>query len=273
MPISLPPYMARPELHLLYEHFGALTAQICSAIKLHKAPLNIGATRELFVAAFLRRHLPRSLWVSRGEILDSTGARSGDCDVVVARTTSLAIPSDPGESIYLFLAEGVDSVVEVKSHLDGDELDRCIAACRRIKSLKTGNNPNGDPGTPDIAVVPRGYNREPLNRIRYFVVAFDGLATDTLGRKLASSYADAADYQRNGIDGICLLDRSYIYKNDGLIWPADHEHAGKPMLVRNTDDLLCLYLHLVSAATFTIHKSTYFADYLDRGSADAPPVV
>lgn len=273
MPISKPPYIAKPELHVLYEHFGTLTEQILTATKLHKAPLNIGATRELFVGTFLRRHLPRSLWVARGEILDSTGARSGDCDVVVARSSSPAIPSDPGESIYLFLAEGVDSVVEVKSFLTSDELAGCMESCRRIKGLRTGNHPEGDPGTPDIAIVPRGYNREPLNRIRYFVVAFDGLSTETVSKKLAASYASPEDYYRNGIDGVCILDRAYVYKNDGLVWPDDHEHAGKPMLVRQTDDLLCLYLHLVSAATFTIHKSTYFADYLQRGAADGPPVV
>jgi hypothetical protein len=274
MPISQPPHMTRPTLRLFYEHFGQLARQMKEAYTLHMAPLNIGATRELFVSNFLRRHLPNALWVGRGEIIDSDGTRSGDCDVVVYRSTGPTIPTDAGETLHLFQAEGVDSVVEVKSFLSSDEMERCEAACRRIKSLRTGNRPDGEPGFPDIAIVPQGYNPEALSWIRYFVVAFDGISNDLIIDHLRRAHGNKAqDYYRYGIDGLCVLDRSYVYKNDGLIWPADSElakNAGNP-LVRSTGDLLCLYVHLTSAAAFTIHKSLHFADYLQRGGSDEPP--
>ncbi len=265
--------MTKPELHLLYQHFGQLARQMQETHRLHRAPLNIGASRELVVAAFLRRHLPKSLWVGRGEILDASGNRSPDCDVVVYRATSPAIPSDPGETLHLFFAEGVDAVVEVKSTLTGNELARCIDSCRRVKMLRTGSRADGEPGFPDIAFVPQGYNPEALSWIRYFVVAFDGISDASMLEALKLAHQDnVTDYYRYGIDGVCFLDRSYIYKNDGLIWPADSDHsrnAGSPLL-RTTDDLLCLFLHLVTPASFTVHKSLFYSDYLQRGGTDAP---
>jgi hypothetical protein len=85
---------------------------------------------------FLERHLPRSLSVGHGEVVDMHGNRSAQSDVVVLnedQPLGLAGPSsDPG----VFIIEGVSAVGEVKSVLTKSSLDDAIRKGAQLKSLR-----------------------------------------------------------------------------------------------------------------------------------------
>lgn len=94
------------------------------------------------IRSFLREYLPRRLEVGHGEIIDTSGARSSETDVIIVTDDHpFTFARDlPG----LFFVEGVCGVGEVKAVLGPDELAdtlmrrrRCVWGCaRRINGFQ-----------------------------------------------------------------------------------------------------------------------------------------
>ncbi len=95
-----------------------------------------GREREaLVVAKYLDHYLPPSLPAVHGaEILDSTGNRSAECDVVIedASTPPLYL----GDTFRLIPVEWAHGVIEVKSKLDTTQLQDAQTKIARAKSLR-----------------------------------------------------------------------------------------------------------------------------------------
>lgn len=93
-----------------------------------------GGPREWFVREFLREHLPTTVEIGQGEIIDrnsrpnpSRDAQRPQVDVVVYRSDLPRIPFGQGSAA--FLVEGVLATMEIKSRLTFDGLLRaCDAA-------------------------------------------------------------------------------------------------------------------------------------------------
>ena len=73
-----------------------------------------GSEREFFVKNVLENVIAPPFRIGNGDITDSYGNRSGQCDVVIEYANSISFPILAG-SPRLYLAEGVCAVIEVKS--------------------------------------------------------------------------------------------------------------------------------------------------------------
>lgn len=113
---------------------GQMRAALEEARAGHRHAGAKGTVAESAFRLFLTRHLPRSLSVGQGEIVDKKGNRSGQTDVVVTDFDHPLTfrPDEPG----LFFVEGVVGAGEVKSILTGGELTKTLKASVRFKTLE-----------------------------------------------------------------------------------------------------------------------------------------
>jgi hypothetical protein len=98
--------------------------------------LSKGEAVEETVREFLRRHLPTSLGVVSGQIVDSQGSMSRQMDVIIydaARTPSLFISKSGG--IHVVPSEGVIAAVEVKTKLTLGQIDSVMENMKSVKTL------------------------------------------------------------------------------------------------------------------------------------------
>ena len=93
-----------------------------------------GDGSEEILRRFLKKYLPKGLEVGKGEIIDHTGRRSKQCDVVIynpLRAPTFAQSDDH----QVFPAEGVVAVIEVKTRLAKSDVAPIIEAMKAVKSL------------------------------------------------------------------------------------------------------------------------------------------
>lgn len=95
---------------------------------------NKGASAEAAFREALARFLPRRLQLGTGEVIDTHGRRSPQCDVIIATDhhPNWFTRDDPA----LFLIEAVAGVGEVKSVLTSAHLASAIANTRSFRELQ-----------------------------------------------------------------------------------------------------------------------------------------
>lgn len=94
-----------------------------------------GGERAVALAEFLQKHLPGMFGVGSGEAIDYRDNRTGELDIFVYDKTTAAPIQSSNESL-LVPAEALYLVIEVKSVLTQDELDKCMLAAKRVRSLR-----------------------------------------------------------------------------------------------------------------------------------------
>jgi len=117
------------------------------AVREQKLTLSLAETRATFAQSgdkgsdlerafreFLRVHLPRRYEVGQGEVIDSSGHRSGQTDVVVTDDDNLF--SAPEGTPGLFLVEAVAAAAEVKATLTTQGVADSLEKARRFKELQ-----------------------------------------------------------------------------------------------------------------------------------------
>ena len=100
-------------------------------------PVHKGTLRENFIREFVAGHIGDDLGVSSGEIFDSEriiGDPANQIDVVIY-TKNFPKIRIVSEEINAFMCESVHAIIEVKSFLDEDELDKAYTVANRICSL------------------------------------------------------------------------------------------------------------------------------------------
>jgi hypothetical protein len=98
--------------------------------------LHKGTPREAFIKEFLESHLPSSVSIGTGEIIDSNskpGEQRNQFDIVIYKKNFPKL--DFGGGISGFLIESVIATIEVKSTLDEEGLKQAILAANNIKKL------------------------------------------------------------------------------------------------------------------------------------------
>lgn len=113
---------------------GQMKLKLAEARKLFEHKGDKGTHVEDAVRSFFAQYLPRRYAVGQGEVIDSSGGRSTQIDVVVANEDHpfTFVQDRPG----LFFVEGVSAVGEVKSILTSDELAKTIENSRVFKRLR-----------------------------------------------------------------------------------------------------------------------------------------
>lgn len=105
------------EIRAMYEHTG-----------------NKGSNAEKILRDFLQQFLPPYYRIGEGEVIDQTGAHSRQIDIVITNEyhpylNDLTAPS-------IFIIEGVSCVAEVKSVLNGEELEKALKNSLSFKRLE-----------------------------------------------------------------------------------------------------------------------------------------
>lgn len=149
----------------MFAHMAAVEDHLLATSKI---PANSGHTlhkgtpREAFIKEFLEAHLPSTLAIGSGELIDSESMPAKprrQFDLVIYKRSLPKL--DFGGGISGFLAESVVATIEVKSTLDKAGMQQAITAAREAKLLKKSETWSFSSGYVPPAI---------LN----FVVAYDG---------------------------------------------------------------------------------------------------
>lgn len=193
-----------------------------------------GGERAGALASFLREHLPSTLGVGKGEAIDFKDKRTGELDLVVYDRAGSA-PIEVGTESLLLPCESLYVVVEVKTTLTQEELDKSYVHAKKVRALRPFKKRFVGPG--DGGPAPKDGNP----RCLYVIFAYD----TNLGRedwltkeheriKLA---ARRAQCHVDCVDRVVVLDR-------GMISPSD----ARGKVVENDGESIFLevYLHIVN---------------------------
>lgn len=96
-----------------------------------------GDVAQAMVRELLTNHLPPSLGVTGGEVVDSLNSTSGQADIIIydTRRTPMIFTS-PDRSSHAVPAEGVVGVVEVKSRLQKKDLPQLVEHAGKLARLE-----------------------------------------------------------------------------------------------------------------------------------------
>ncbi len=122
----------------LLNSFSAQEVSLSAALMQTRAENNHGGVKgsrvEVAVREFLRNRLPRRLDIGHGEVIDQSGRRSRQLDVVVS---DLDQPfSGSGDDPALFLVDGVAACGEVKTTLTTGNMSDLIEKGSALKRLR-----------------------------------------------------------------------------------------------------------------------------------------
>jgi hypothetical protein len=176
--------------------------------------LHKGTPREAFIRQFLESHLPASVAIGTGELIDANsqaGAPRNQFDIVIYKRTYPKL--DFGGGVSGFLIESVIATVEVKSTLTYSDLEQAIKAAHNAKAL----TPNVTTSFVAGYVPPKVLN---------YVVAYDGPAhMDTVYGWVPQIHGQlgvtiqnlpAIEDQRlqtpsPSVDGVFVLKKGFLY--------------------------------------------------------------
>lgn len=125
---------------MLFSHMAAVEDQLLATSRIPANSghsLHKGTPREAFIKEFLESHLPSTLAIGSGEIIDSESQPASprrQFDLVVYKRNLPKL--DFGGGISGFLAESVIATIEVKSLLDKPGMYQAITAAQEAKRLK-----------------------------------------------------------------------------------------------------------------------------------------
>ena len=156
---------------------------------------SIGSNRETFIKEFIEKSFPKKFVVGTGEIFDSEGRVSKQCDVVVCDEL---LPVFDYSSTQQFVAEGVFSHIEVKSNLTSDELTKSLEVTKSVKKI----NKKVD------AVMHTG---DLPDKVFSCIFAYKGVSKEKAREKLTEYYISESKIAKK-IDAICVLNEYIILK-------------------------------------------------------------
>jgi len=114
-----------------------LRAQLAQARALADHAGTKGTVLEEAVMAALTAHLPEKFGLTSGQVADSDGRISGQCDIIVYdRLATPMLGVAPAGRTSLVPAEGVVAVVEVKTNLQPSGLEQIVEHMKKVKALK-----------------------------------------------------------------------------------------------------------------------------------------
>lgn len=217
---------------MLLAHMSAVEEQLLATSKIPANSghsLHKGTPREAFIREFLEAHLPSTLAIGTGEIINSESSPNSarrQFDIVIYKRNLPKL--DFGGGVSGFLVESVIATIEVKSTLDKAGMEQAITAAYQAKKLKKNEQWSFSSGYIPPAI---------LN----FVVAYDGpQQMDTvlgwiieIENKLGFAGNDLPLGEQRirvpseSIDGVFLLDRGFVTFDNFPIGFLNDEARGK----------------------------------------------
>lgn len=187
--------MKRPLLYEYFEQSEKLLLAEYKCSKLQQSSRNLGDNRELFCNSFLSKVLPHSLKISRGEVWDGKGIKTGQLDTVIVRDDT---PSLNFGDANTHLVEGVYAVIEIKSNLTKRKLGEAIKTLSPVSELSIHEE-----GISILSRPPDKILKRPLR----CVFAYEGASWESLVEEIESQ--NAWDI----VDLICVLGQGALIRN------------------------------------------------------------
>ena len=179
-----------------------------------------GTARENALMKYLRPHIPDKFEFSDGIIIDSFDHQSCQVDVIIHDRIATPFLQDQ-DLANVIPIESVYAVIEVKSTLTKDELIKCIANIKSVRSLQK-NTITGQ-----------------ISPTLGFVFAYDADSTlETIYKNFLELSKDLPPEQQ--ITCICVL-------NKGLILPIHKERLSSIMLLPSMDTLFAMHINASNA--------------------------
>lgn len=206
-----------------------------------------GASAEDTFRAFLREYLPRSLDISSGFLVDATGNVSRQLDVIISDAAKTPLFFRGGEH-RVIPVECAYAVIEVKSKLDGKELESAFKNMLSVRNLKktayyrqTGS---------DIVHTKTLYGKKweiwPTN---FYIFAFASTDLEQLRTRLEGMHLEQSRPEWSRVDCVCVLDNgvilNYIHHEDSFSVSALPE-PGSRLVVSETDRPLLFFYTLIT---------------------------
>ena len=221
-------------------------------------PLHKGTPREAFVKEFLEDHLPSTVSIGTGEIIDSSSAPGQprrQHDIVIYKRNFPKL--DFGGGINAFLIESVVATVEVKTTLDIKEMAHAIEVASQAKKLIPSA----------VTAFTAGYIPP---KILNLVIAYDGPASmktvhgwlhplhTALGIgavQLPTESAERVKTPSASIDAVFVLQKGFLYfDNFPFGFSNDEFRKNNPNFIwtfadSKTDNLLLFFVLLQHATS------------------------
>lgn len=160
-----------------------------------------GGANEKLIGDFLLDHLNNSKICYNNQIVDSDGNMSDEVDIIVYNSYQ----PFKVESNQILIAEGIDSIIQVKAILSSNEIDRIIKNAQRAKKLIRKASKNDE-----VSNVIIGDVENFINRIPYICIVFESdLSLKTTLSLLNEKYKEIP--QSEQLDAIFVLNKFTIY--------------------------------------------------------------
>lgn len=221
-----------------------------------------GASFEEVFRTFLREYLPRSLDISTGILVDALGNSSRQLDIIISDTTKTPIFYRSGET-RVIPNEGAFAVIEVKSHLDLQELERSFENIRSVRLLQKTAYVEQDGA---IKYVDKLYGREwEIWPVNYYIFAFSSIDLISLANSLDQMHKKFSLPEWSRVDSICVLDKGVICNQleDGRFNALPEPNSR--LFVCQTTRALLLFYSLTSRYLYQARlPNLRFTDYLGQ---------
>jgi len=247
---------------MLADHFNAIEDVLLAQGKVAaKAghPNLIGGPKEWFVRDFLNDHLPSSVRIGQGEIIDShsrsnlSSLTKNQIDIVLYSQNFPKIAYSKYDSA--FLRESIISTVEIKSKISKQKLKESCQASINLKNNEFIQEPHPQRFSEPVGkIVDLG-----LSTISSYVVAFDvGYRFPTVASWLPKLNSELKTSPENLIDMIIILGKGTVWRLKsfpqlGQKLQRQHPNAIWAYIEQKDKNLLLLFLHMLSHITSTSH--------------------
>jgi hypothetical protein len=218
-----------------------MTSDFVKAQKSISHPVLKGGANEEIARKFLRQYLPKTLDITTGVIVDSSGNQSRQLDVIICDSAKTPIFFESGET-RVIPVECVYAVIEVKAFLDKQELENAYKNMLSVKSLvkKAYFEQKGI-----IVTTHTLYGKEWNNwPIQHFVFAYDSTNLDSVISNLISLQNHDEIHKR--IDSICVLGKGVILNQGSNGMFCALPSPGSITLASATSKPLLLFYVLIS---------------------------
>ncbi|HEC38204.1 hypothetical protein LCGC14_1704800 [marine sediment metagenome] len=228
---------------LLFQYFNNTADILLAEYKRtvgQEASDNLGANREFLCNAFLLKVLPIKLTLASGEIWDSKGNKTGQLDTIISRNDAPKLTFGERDT---FLAEGVFSVIEIKSNLTRQKLNEAGRQLQKVKSLNIASG----------AIISAG---PVISRPLRFVFAYYGAKWETLMDEVKNqNWMDLFDL-------ICILNTGVLIKK-GLLVQFDSKDHNYILMNGKAAPLAILYFYLVMYSCSFLGRSLNISNYFE----------
>lgn len=227
---------------ILFEYFKTTTDVLLSEYersKTQSASANLGKNRESFCQIFLKKVLPSKLSIMSGEIWDSQKNKTGQLDIIILREDGPALHVGSEE---IYLAEGVFSVIEVKSNLTRDKLIEAGEGLTKVANLKINFG----------VCITSGAT---INRPLRILFAYEGASWDLIIEEIKKNKWEEL------FDLICILNRGILLtKGRMLSWEGNAEFN---IINGKAVSLAFMYYYLVSYSSSFLGRNLVISPYFE----------